>query len=126
MAEHYKEDLSMEFRKNQLQLLVECATEPTVIYLMENEASEPVPFLFSSDAPAFSGLTEKEYLEFYRSDAAKVILPQDLPIVEDTLSRVFRIMSQVPAHTVHFIKHAVRSGHRHLSDGSANMKGNMY
>lgn len=80
----------MEFRKNQLQLLVECATEPTVIYLMENEASEPVPFLFSSDAPAFSGLTEKEYLEFYRSDAAKVILPQDLPIVEDTLSRVFR------------------------------------
>lgn len=80
----------MEFDKNQLQLLVKCAAEPTVIYLMKDHVSEPVPFLFSDDAPGFSGLTEKEYLELYHSDASKVILPQDLAVVEDTLSQVFR------------------------------------
>jgi PAS domain S-box-containing protein len=81
---------SMELTKEQLQLLVECAPEPTVVYLVRSETSAPIPFLYSSDVPAFSGLSEKEYLELYRDDAEKAVLPQDLPTLNNMLRRIFR------------------------------------
>jgi CheY-like chemotaxis protein len=62
---------SMELTKEQLQLLVECAPEPTVVYLVRDGQSAPVPFLYSSDVPAFSGLSEREYLELYRTTRKK-------------------------------------------------------
>jgi two-component system sensor histidine kinase/response regulator len=80
----------MELTKEQLKLLVECAPEPTVVYLVRDEKAAPVPFLYSSDVPAFSGLSEKEYLELYQSDAEKVVLPQDLLTLQNTLRRIFR------------------------------------
>jgi PAS domain S-box-containing protein len=79
----------MELSNEQLQLLVKCAPEPAVIYLMEDEESPPVPFLYTTDAPAFSGLTEQEYLELYQSDATKVVLPQDFPALQNTIKQIF-------------------------------------
>ena len=80
----------MELTKEQLQLLAACAPEPTVVYLARNETAAPVPFLFSADVPAFSGLSEQEYLALYRHDAEKAVLPQDLPTLQHTLERLFR------------------------------------
>jgi len=80
----------MEFTKEQLQRLVEFMPEPTIVYLLKDETSAPVPFLYSRDVPAFSGLTEKEYLDLYRDDAKRVVLPQDLPTLQNMLKRVFR------------------------------------
>jgi len=80
----------MELTKEQLRLLVECAPEPTVVYLIKDEASAPVPFLYSADVPAFSGLTEEEYLELYRNDAEQVVLPQDLPALRNMLAAILR------------------------------------
>ena len=57
--------------------------EPTIVYLLKDETSAPVPFLYSRDVPAFSGLTEKEYLDLYRDDAKRVVLPQDLPTLQN-------------------------------------------
>jgi hypothetical protein len=67
-----------------LQLLVECAPEPTVVYLVRDETSAPVPFLYSSDVPAFSGLSESGSISSCISDdAEKVVLPQDLPALRE-------------------------------------------
>ena len=84
----------MELTKEQLRLLVECAPEPTVVYLIKDEASAPVPFLYSADVPAFSGLTEEEYLELYRNDAEQVVLPQDLPALRNMYSIFVRQYSE--------------------------------
>jgi hypothetical protein len=80
----------MELTKEQLQLLIECAPEPTVIYLIKDETDTPVPFLYSADVPDFSGLTEEEYIELYKNDAGKVVLPQDMLILRHKLERIFR------------------------------------
>ncbi len=80
----------MELSKEQLQLLVDCAPETSVIYLTEGESAVLVPFLYSANAPALSGLTEQEYLDRYQEDAGRIVLPQDLPILQNALIHTFR------------------------------------
>lgn len=77
----------MEFTREQL--LVDCAPEITVVYLTDDKDSVPVPFLYTSDTPAFSGLMENEYLELYRDDATKIVLPQDLPTLRHAIRSTF-------------------------------------
>jgi len=80
----------MSLTKEQLQLLIDCAPEPTVLYLCEDEKSDLVPFLYTADVPAFSGLTEAEYQELYCDNAFQAVLPQDLPVLENIVRRIFR------------------------------------
>ena len=79
----------MDLTEQQLRLLVDCAPQPTVIYLMDGQSSSIKPFLYSHDVPAFSGLDEEEYLRLYGDDAAKVVLPQDMSTVYNALQRIF-------------------------------------
>jgi PAS domain S-box-containing protein len=81
----------MERTKEQLKLLVDCAPETTVIYLAGDETDALVPFLYSADTPAFFGLTEQEYLDSYRDNAEKIVLPQDLPILLEAIKRLDKI-----------------------------------
>lgn len=79
----------MKLSKEQLQLLVDSSPEPTVIYLIKKDQSALVPFLYSKDVPAFSGLTEEEYLALYKEGAEKVVVPQDLSSVMNTIRQLF-------------------------------------
>jgi PAS domain-containing protein len=79
----------MKLTKEQLQLLVDSSPEPTVIYLIKKDQSALVPFLYSKDVPAFSGLTEEEYLALYKEGAEKVVVPQDLSSVMNTIRQLF-------------------------------------
>jgi PAS domain S-box-containing protein len=78
----------MELTKEQMQLLIDCAAEPTVLYLFTDEKTPVVPLLYTADVPAFSGLTDAEYRELYAKDAAKAVLPQDLPALMNSIRRI--------------------------------------
>jgi len=79
----------MEFTRGQLEALIKCIPGYAVMYLIDEKTGVITPFLYTENAPSFSGLTEKEYLELCGEDATKVILPQDLCSVKDTISRIF-------------------------------------
>lgn len=79
----------VNFTKEQLQMIMQCIPGYAVMYLVESGSDVLIPFLYSANAPSFSGLTEKEYLDLYRNNAAKVILEQDMEMVRDTLIKIF-------------------------------------
>ena len=68
----------MDFSREQLQMIIQCAPGYAVMYLTDGASASLTPFLYTKNAPSFSGLTEEEYLELYRNDASKVILKQDM------------------------------------------------
>jgi PAS domain S-box-containing protein len=79
----------MDFSREQLQMIIQCAPGYAVMYLTDGASASLTPFLYTKNAPSFSGLTEEEYLELYRNDASKVILKQDMEMVQDTIRKIF-------------------------------------
>ncbi len=67
----------MEYAPDQLKTLLKSIPGTLVAYKIEE--NRIIPILYTADAPAFSGLSEEEYLSLYGKDTTPVVLPEDLP-----------------------------------------------
>ena len=66
----------MEYTFQQLEMLIQSAAGNVVIY--EARDGGFAPLLYTKNVPAFSGLTEDEYLALYGKDAAAVVSAADM------------------------------------------------
>jgi hypothetical protein len=76
----------MEYTLDQLKTLISSVAGYVVIYEVMDGVCRPV--LYTENVPAFSGLTEEEYISLYEKDAAAVVAPADMPVVADKLVRL--------------------------------------
>ena len=76
----------MEYTLRQLKALTESAAGYVVIYAAENGSFRPVAY--TPNVPAFSGLTEEEYLALYGQNAAAVVPAADMPELAGKLEKL--------------------------------------
>ncbi len=76
----------MEYTKEQLKLLIGSVAGYAVIYQAAGDSFRPI--FYTKNVPAFSGLTEAEYLAFYGADASAVVPAQDMPALAAKLKRL--------------------------------------
>lgn len=76
----------MEYSKEQLSALLQGAAGYAVIYEVLDGRCEPI--LYTKNVPAFSGLTEEEYLSLYGKDAVAVVPPSDMPELTEKLKKL--------------------------------------
>lgn len=79
----------MDYTKEQLEMIIQSMPGYAVMYLMDKKSFFLKPFLYTKNAPLFSGLTEEEYIDLYHEDASKIVFAQDKDMVLDTLKRIF-------------------------------------
>lgn len=76
----------MEYTREQLETLIQCTAGYAVIYEVKDGRFQPV--FYTENVPAFSGLTEKEYLALYKKDAAAVVPPEDMSELTGKLGKL--------------------------------------
>lgn len=77
----------MEYTLGRLRTLLTSIPGTIAVYKVQGDSIAPL--LYSGDVPAFSGLSEAEYLALYRSDATAIVAEQDrsylLPRIREVL-----------------------------------------
>lgn len=76
----------MEYTKGQLKALIEGVAGYAVIYQAAGDGFWPI--FYTKNVPAFSGLTEAEYLALYGKDAGAVVPAWDMPALAAKLKRL--------------------------------------
>ena len=76
----------MEYTSSQLQTILDAIPVTAVIYQVDGSRFKPL--LYSKDAPSFSGLTEREYLELYGQDTTPAVAEKDLPALSAVIASV--------------------------------------
>jgi len=83
----------MEYSDKRLREIFDYVPGTVVMYIFKDRVIKP--FLYTDDVPAFSGLTEQEYLDRYGEDAETAIMSEDYELLHEKLAHIIESHDQL-------------------------------
>lgn len=98
----------MELTEEQLDYIICCNPGDICLYEISDEARLDT-FYYSEGIPAISGYTDEEYSDIIRDDATRIVMPNDLAIVEAHINELFCHEDDYIADVFYRIRHKTRN-----------------